>query len=220
VGLLRGQSRLPEPALDDGEWLDDYGYNQIRSQMRLTLPLFGGAFARHRIDLGWDAAFTDTNVFREEEPRAGGDHAMALRLTTLGPSAPMPGYAPYSLRGEEIFVGHLGWRFPVVGAFEHRRGRRGRGPYLEQLWGRIGTDMGDVWSVKGERDTGGLPLSDVSLELRLAASLWDAPWDSSLGVAYGFNSVAIPQAASEPVTAPIGADVSGARVYFNLGAGW
>jgi hypothetical protein len=218
VGLLHGQSVLPEPERDDGEWLDNYGYNQVRSQMRLTVPLFGGALARHRIDLGWDAAFTDTNVFREEEPRAGGDHAMALRLTTLGPSAPMPGYAPYSLRGEELFVGHLGWRFPVIGAFDHRRGKGG--PFLEQLWGRIGTDLGDVWSAKGAREVGRPPVADVSVELRLAASLLDAPWDSSIGVAYGFNSIAIPQAPSEPVAAPLGSDTSGVRVYLNLGAGW
>jgi len=220
LSYLRGQSQLPEPEVDDGELLDRYGYNQLRSRLRLTLPLAGGWFERHRLDLGWDVAFTDANIHREEEPRAGGDHPYALRITTLDPSSPMPGYAPYSLRGEELAIGHFGWRFPVIPRFGHRRGKGGKRAYVEQIWGRMGTDLGNVWAFDGSTDHGNPLLVDLSAELRVAALLFDAPWDSSFGVAQGFQNVAYPTMPSEPLAEPLGADSSGLRVYISVGGGW
>ena len=220
VGYVRGQSVLPEPQRDDGELLDRYGYDQVRSALRLALPVAGGALERHRLELGWDAVFTNANLFREEEARAGGDHPYALRLATLGPTAPMPGYGPYSLRGEELLIGHAAWRFPIIRRFPVRRGRGGRAPFLEQIWGRLGTDIGNVWGYDRSLDHGNPLLGDLSVELRVAASLFDAPWDSSIGLAQGFQDVTYPRADSEPVAEPMGADGSGLRVYVNIGGGW
>ncbi len=220
VAYRRGQSTLAVAERDDGDLLDAYGYNQVRSELGLVFPFGGGAFEFHRLDLGWDLVFTDANIFREEEPRAGGDHPYALRMSVLDPSASMPGYAPWALSGEELAIAHLGWRFPLIRRFGHARGSSARFPYAEQIWARLGTDMGNVWSFDGRTDHDNPLLVDVTAELRFAASLFDSSWDSSLGIAHGFQTVAYPRGPSEPLTKPQGADSSGLRLYLGVGTGW
>jgi len=214
---MRAQSALAEPEPDDGERLDTYGYNQLRSTLRLALPFGSGP---HQLDFGWDLVFTDSNVHREEEPRAGGDHTYALRMAVLDPSAPMPGFAPYALRGEEVVIGHLGWRLPLIRRFAHQRGTHSRGPFAEQIWARLGTDAGNVWGVDGTTDYDEPLLVDVSAEIRLAASLFDTSWDSAIGIAHGFQTVAYPRSVVEPIAKPLGADSSGMRLFVGIGTGW
>lgn len=186
-----------------------YPLVQARGAGSLVL---GGPRTAHRLELGGQFAWTDRDLHPLEELRAGGDHPYALRLGALEPTAPFPGYAPYSLAGEVLAIGTVGWRLPLWPELDHRAGPL----WLDRLDARLAADAGQVLR-HGEPFDGRL-LADVVGELRLSAELLDRPWNSFVAVAWPLVD---PEGSLPTVDmAPWIATVPGPRIYVGIGTGW
>lgn len=190
VGLTRGWSAVPLGTEDDGERLQAYDW------WRLELDLAGvaGRERAHRLEWRVHARAVDRNVSAEEEPKAGGDLPLALRLGVVEPSAPLPGYGAFAVSGERLGIWGVRWVVPVA------RLRAGAGAFRwSGVEAALGGDGAAVASFRVGRASDPRFLPDGVGELRLRASLSDARWDSFARLAWGTD---------------------GPRVAVGVGTGW
>lgn len=189
------------------------GWNRVELDLAggAPLPFWIGPLTEHRHHLEWQATagWTDRPVSPDEQLFAGGDVPGALRLGTPVVSTPFPGFAPYAIAGDGLAVVRGTWVLPVA-----PRLRTGGGPlYLQALDVRIGAGAGGTAS--SDLRSFGPPLADVSLEVRLSALLFDAPWDSLVRFAWGLGT---PDPRDPAGLVPSG--ITEPRVVISLGAGF
>ncbi|MEZ4317915.1 MAG: hypothetical protein R3F61_10445 [Myxococcota bacterium] len=139
---------------------------------------------------------TDRPVHAEDALPVGGDHPYALRPAWVQRSIEMPGYAPYAVSGQHAGVGGLAWRFPLARDLDNAIGP----VVVNELFAQVGGHLGTVWT-----GSSAPVLADGVAELRIAAALWDARWDSGIRFAYG---------------APNELDPGGLRFSVSVGSGF
>jgi Tol biopolymer transport system component len=112
----------------------------------------------------------------------------------------LPGYAPYSIAGEKLFILSANWRFPISNDIGFSLGPF----YFDKFYGSLFGDVGNIYRT-GETIKASELKSDVGAELRLASRMfYSIGYDSFLRIAHGF---------SDPEEQPV-------RVYLGIGTGW
>ncbi|MCB9684065.1 MAG: hypothetical protein H6735_03355 [Alphaproteobacteria bacterium] len=170
-----------------------WGRGEIELGAGLPIDLSSGPLSEqaHTLTLEVVAGVTSTDVPSAEELVAGGDLPNALRALSLESSAPMPGYAPFALRGEQRVVASARYEVPLVS-----RWRTQAGPlYLRAVSLVVGGDAGNAWDAGWSATTGALVLADATAELRWWTMLLDARWDGGLRVAVPFDEPESPRLA-------------------------
>lgn len=135
--------------VDDGELLDQYGYNklELRWLEAIPVPAWGGIFTeankyQHTIQVDVDAGFIDRNVDRNDEFIGGGQHPFYWGSNTLRPNTLFAGYPAYSISGETMAMVNLAYRFPI-----RRELNAHVGPlYIYNLTAQIMGTAGNIWS--------------------------------------------------------------------------
>lgn len=215
VGWTVAQSVLDGVVVDQREALSTYRWHRPWAQGRWNVGLGPGpADAPHRLELRWGGGWTSRHVFSEEQFAAGGETPWALRNTALETTLPLPGYAPYAVRGDALALAGAAWALPV--GVRWRAG--GRGFFVRRVEGLVGVDGGAVWRTDGGAWTLPAPVGDVRAGLRLASVLRDSRFDSQLIVAapvFGGERAA----ATGPVPAAAGW-TGPVRVVLGVGTGW
>lgn len=145
-------------AVDDGELLDKYQYNEaeLRYVEFIRLPHLGSGLLKkardkgHTIQLDTRLGFIDRNVDANNEFRAGGQHPFFWGYGTLRPNTLFAGFPPFSLSGETMAIANLAYRFPV-----HDWHRKQVGPlFFHGLYAQVGATTGNLWSFRPPEDEG------------------------------------------------------------------
>jgi hypothetical protein len=218
LGWTVADSRLDDAVVSQGERLEAYRWHRPWGRVRGQTSLGQvGALSDgpHRLEMRAEGGWTSRHVVGEEQLAAGGDTPWALRQSALVGTAPLPGYAPYAIRGEALVVAGAAWAVPITPRW--RTG--GRGLYLRRVEVVAGADAALVWRT----DAGAWPspesLGDVRLGLRLASVLRDSRLDSQVLVAAPLAPVGEGAAPLGPV--PAAAAWEGpVRVLIGVGTGW
>jgi len=218
LGWTVADSRLAAPVISQGERLEAYRWHRpwgrVRGQRALGQvgPLSDGP---HRLELRAEGGWTSRHVVGEEQLAAGGDTPWALRQTALVGTAPLPGYAPYAIRGDALAVAGAAWALPIAPRW--RTG--GRGLYLRRVELLAGGDAALVWRTEAGAWSVPEPLGDVRAGLRLASVLRDSRFDSQLLVAVPLVPVGEGPSPLGPVPAASNWDAP-VRVLIGVGTGW
>ena len=142
-------------SVDDGELLDNYGYNKV--ELRWTeqipvpgwLPFLAAAQARrHTIQLDMQAGFIDRNVDRNDEFRGGGQHPYNWGSDSLRPNTLFAGYPSNALSGETMAMVNLAYRFPIRRELNKRVGPF----YFYEVTGQVMGSAGNFWSYRPPED--------------------------------------------------------------------
>ncbi len=218
VGWTVADSRLAEPVVDQGEALSAYRWHRpwasVQGQRALGYvgPLSDGP---HRLEVRAEGGWTSRHVVGEEQLAAGGETPWALRQTALVSTAPLPGYAPYALRGDALAVGGAAWVLPMAPRW--RTG--GRGLYLRRVELLAGADGAAVWRTREGAWMAPQLVGDVKGGVRLASVLRDSRFDSQLLVAVPLADVG--EGASPLGPVPAASSWEGpVRVTVGIGTGW
>ncbi len=136
-------------SVDDGELLDNYGYNKVELRWveAIPVPAWGGILTeankyQHTIQIDVDAGFVDRNVDRNDEFIGGGQHPFYWGSNTLRPNTLFAGYPAQSLSGETMAMVNLAYRFPI-----RRELNAHVGPlYIYNITAQIMGTAGNIWS--------------------------------------------------------------------------
>lgn len=205
-------------SVDDGELLDNYGFNKVELRWTEQIPTPWLTSRRHTIQLDFQGGFIDRNVDRNDEFRGGGQHPYYWGSDSLRPNTLFAGYPSNSLSGETMAIVNLAYRFPIRRELNKRVGPF----YFYDITGQVMGSAGNFWSYRppededlyyrneyGERvardaadvirerpfldaayKNGNAMLFDAGAELRVSASIFSgAGWDSFFRVVYGFNEI-------------------------------
>ncbi|NOY27361.1 MAG: hypothetical protein GXP62_15950 [Oligoflexia bacterium] len=143
-------------AVDDGQILDRYAFNQgeLRYTEYIPLPGLGLGFLRkardkgHTIQIDSRFGYIDRNVDTFDEFRAGGQHPLYWGYGSLQSSTLFQGYPQYSLSGETMAIVNLAYRFPL-----HDWHRKQVGPlFFHGVYGQLGATAGNLWSFRPPDD--------------------------------------------------------------------
>lgn len=192
--------------------LGSYEYGRATFEADLAFGLGRPAVDERglRLDLQTYNAVNSRVVAPDEQLRAGGLSLGALRLSALEVSAPLPGYLAYSSRGDAIALGSGAIAVPVAA----RPRRSAGGYYLERVEVRLGGDAG----LAALYDVGVTPLTDVRVDLRVASTLLQSPFDSVVTVAWAppLDSPAV----GPPQPEIDGLPAAGLRLWVGVGTGF
>jgi hypothetical protein len=145
-------------AVDDGELLDAYQFNQLEARWTEQIPVggwFGIPFLKHlasrhhTLQLDAHAGIIDRNVNLNNEFNAGGRHPYDWGFDSLQPNTQFDGYPAWSLTGETMVILGGAYRFPVVRPEWSKR----VGPlYMTDMAIQIGGTAGNLWSFRPPSD--------------------------------------------------------------------
>lgn len=144
-------------AVDDGELLDKYQYNEaeLRYVEFVRLPHMGSGLLKkardkgHVIQVDTRFGFIDRNVDANNEFRAGGQHPFFWGYGTMRPNTLFAGFPPFSLSGETMAILNLAYRFPL-----HDWHRTQVGPlFFHGLYAQFGATAGNLWSFQPPEDS-------------------------------------------------------------------
>ena len=218
VGWTVADSRLETPVVDQGERLESYRWHRpwarVRGQRSLG-ELGALSDGPHRLELRAQGGWTSRHTVGEEQLAAGGDTPWALRQTALVGTSPLPGYAPFALRGDALAVAGAAWALPIA----PRLRSGGRGFYLRRFELVAGGDAAVLWRTEAGRWQGGEVYGDLRAGLRLASVLRDSAFDSQVLLAAPLVPEGEGAAPLGPV--PAASDWNGpVRVLIGIGTGW
>lgn len=138
-------------SVDDGELLDNYGYNKVelRWTEQIPVPAWGPVLSaansrRHTIQVDVQAGFIDRNVDRNDEFRGGGQHPFNWGSDSLRPNTLFAGYPSSSLSGETMALVNLAYRFPIRRELNKRVGPF----YFYDITGQVMGTAGNFWSYR------------------------------------------------------------------------
>ena len=144
-------------AVDDGEELDAYSYNQY--ELRWTEQVAITDYLNKWLDrperdptlqvdmqLGW----TDKNVGYGDEFRAGGRHPYWFGPGAVQPNTQFAGYPASSLAGETMAVMNVAYRFPVFTKLNKRVGPL----YVYDMYAQVMATAGNLWSYRPPSEPG------------------------------------------------------------------
>jgi len=158
----RGWTDITNPtlggvAIDDGQVLDEYGFNKwaLEWTEHIRLPTFGGIpFLKegrsrgHVIQFDTQLGYIGRNVDVNDEFRAGGRHPYFVNQGSIQPNTQFAGYPGWSLSGETMAIFNLAYRFPL-NAHTHWRW----GPITTQgIFMQMGGTAGNLWSFRPPAD--------------------------------------------------------------------
>lgn len=141
-------------SVDDGELLDNYGYNKIEARWteQIPVPAWGplkiANQRRHTIQLDLQAGYVDRNVDRNDEFRAGGQHPYYWGSDSLRPNTLFAGYPGNSLSGETMGLLNVAYRFPIRRELNKRVGPL----FFYDLTAQIMGSAGNLWSFRPPED--------------------------------------------------------------------
>ncbi len=145
-------------AVDDGELLDNYHFNQVELHWteQLPIPTFGGIpflrhfqEKRHTIQLDAQLGFIDRNVTTNNEFIAGGRHPYNWGYGSIQSNTQFAGYPAYSLAGETLAIFNGAYRFPLPAPEWHRL----IGPlFIYDAAIQLGGTAGNLWSFRPPDD--------------------------------------------------------------------
>jgi hypothetical protein len=179
------------------------------------LPLTVGPLDEHalRLEGGIAGGITDRDVHPDEQIYAGGDVPAAIRLDAPVGSIPLPGFAAYALGGSTLAAGGADVVVPLAA-----RIRASAGPlYVQGVDAAVGVGAAATPSALGSGDP--VALGSASVEVRLSALLYDAPWDSVVRVAWGIGEAPTPPPDGYGVGQSPGPP-AGPRLYVGIGTGF
>ena len=145
-------------AVDDGELLDNYQFNQFEFRWTEQIPIrawgnvpFLKYFAsrRHTFQLDSHLGFVDRNVNLNNEFNAGGRHPYNWGYGSLQSNTQFAGYPAWSLSGETMVIFNGAYRFPVVRPEWSKRA----GPlFISDMAVQVGGTVGNLWSYRPPSD--------------------------------------------------------------------
>ncbi len=138
-------------SVDDGELLDNYGFNKVEARWTEQIPVPGwlpflqaAQDRRHTLQLDVAAGVIDRNVDRNDEFRGGGQHPFYWGSDSLRPNTLFAGYPANSLSGETMALVNLAYRFPIRRELNKRVGPF----YFYDITGQIMGTAGNLWSFR------------------------------------------------------------------------
>jgi Tol biopolymer transport system component len=144
-------------AIDDGELMDAYHYNQVEFRWSeiFPIPTFGSKILaeaqkrRHVMYLDSHIGVVDRNVSGNDEFRAGGRHPYNMGYGSIQPNSQFAGYPSWSLGGETMMIFNTGYRFPLTRPEQKWM----YGPlYIVGLVGQVSATAGNLWSFRPPSD--------------------------------------------------------------------
>lgn len=218
VGWTVADTTLDAPVVDQGERLEAYRWHRPWARIvgqRALGELGAVSDGPHRLELRAEGGWTSRHTVGEEQLAAGGDTPWVLRQTALVGTAPLPGYAPYALRGDALATAGAAWALPIA----PRLRSGGRGWYLRRVELVAGGDAAFLCGTDQGRWQGAEVYGDVRAGLRLASILRDSAFDAQVLVAAPL--VPVGEGASPLGPVPAATDWAGpVRVLFGIGTGW
>lgn len=144
-------------AIDDGELMNAYHYNQVEFRWSeiFPIPTFGSKILaeaqkrRHVMYLDSHIGVVDRNVSGNDEFRAGGRHPYNMGYGSIQPNSQFAGYPSWSLGGETMMIFNTGYRFPLTRPEQKWM----YGPlYIVGLVGQVSATAGNLWSFRPPSD--------------------------------------------------------------------